>query len=142
VAILALVMMLAACGTTGANADPSTGRSNAPRPTCEPVMSPGHNEDRGCADPSPGRPASLGSITGTVRDPDGKPISGAQVSVSGLVHRLVPTLTNAEGAYFIPDVEAGVGSLTAGAPGYTAETRSVTVTSTGQVTVDFVLQPP
>ncbi len=80
----------------------------------------------------------VGSITGTVRDLGGAPISGATVSTSP-GNYMATTLAN--GTYTIPNVFTGTYTVTAQKPGYSTETvPAVQVVQNQAVVVDFALE--
>src|SRR5439155_957425 len=79
-----------------------------------------------------------GTITGTVTDAGtGAPIAGATVSYSG-----GSTTTDGSGAYTLANVAEGSYSVTAGATGYTSQSRTVTVGPGGTATQNFALTRP
>ncbi|MEU5563960.1 S8 family serine peptidase [Micromonospora musae] len=79
-----------------------------------------------------------GRLTGTVTDAEtGEPISGAEVRISGPIHRTVTT--GADGGY-AATLSAGEYEVTAGAYGYGDGTASVTVTADATATRDVRLQ--
>lgn len=80
-----------------------------------------------------------GSITGTVRKPNGDPIPGATVTTTPGGYS---DDTSSTGSYLIYAIPPGTYDVTASATGYSTETQhGVSVTAGDVVTVDFVLTP-
>lgn len=102
---------------------------------------------RGAATPFLLRPASqvaadipsqaTGTITGSVRGPNGQPISGATVNVEGTTRT---TQSDAQGRYTLTGVPTGSRTVRATYAGYTEARRTVTVAAQQSVTADLVLQ--
>ena len=82
--------------------------------------------------------AETGSISGTVKDENGGPISGATVTVVDTSHS---DTTGSDGTYTITDIPAGTYDVTASKTGYESDTMADVVVTAGQITsgVDFVL---
>jgi hypothetical protein len=81
---------------------------------------------------------TAGKIEGTVLDPNGQPVAGAQVF---LVGSSIATQTNAQGFYFINNVPAGTYAVRAQFIGMQpAEVRDVRIQGGQTVTVAFDLQ--
>jgi len=80
---------------------------------------------------------NLGSITGTLRDGQGRPITGAAVTI-GCTSPV--TVTTNEAGVFTADVEAGTWPVTVQADGYIADSRSVTLIANETVSVSFDLR--
>ena len=80
--------------------------------------------------------AQNGSISGTVKDANGNPLAGANVSVDGTS---IGAATVGSGAYLINGVSAGTYSVTASYIGYESGTLSVTVSDGATATLDFTL---
>jgi hypothetical protein len=84
---------------------------------------------------------SFGTVSGTVTDPEGRPILGAIVHTEPIGMQPVTgalITTGETGAYTAP-LENGLYELTARAEGYEAATTRVYVPSGGDVRIDFVL---
>ncbi len=80
--------------------------------------------------------ASLGEITGTVKDTEGEPISGATVSIES---EELTTKANSQGQYRL-GVGAGSYEVKVQAPGYTTQTEEVEVEELGQaVELNFTM---
>lgn len=87
----------------------------------------------------PATAVAQGTIQGSVVNATTmQPLSGAQVSVPGLN---VGTLTNAQGRFQLVNVPAGARAVRVNLIGYTQVERTVTVPSTGIVTLDVILEP-
>ena len=80
---------------------------------------------------------NLGSITGSLRDGQGRPIAGAAVTI-GCTSPV--TVTTNEAGVFTADVEAGTWPVSVQADGYLADTRSVTLIANETVSVSFDLR--
>jgi hypothetical protein len=81
---------------------------------------------------------TTGKIEGSVNDPSGQSVAGAQVLILGTS---LGATTNAAGYYFINNVPAGVYSLRAQFIGFSPnEVRNVRVPAEQTVTVNFDLQ--
>ena len=79
-----------------------------------------------------------GKVEGTVNDPNGQPVAGAQVLILGTS---LGATTNASGYYFLNNVPAGVYSLRAQFIGFSPnEVRNVRVLADQTVTVNFDIQ--
>jgi hypothetical protein len=86
---------------------------------------------------------SFGTVTGTVTDPDGRPILGAEVLTDPFGLQPVTGAligTTAAGVYNAP-LENGLWQLTVSAEGFQEARKQVYVPSGGEVRVDFVLRP-
>lgn len=82
---------------------------------------------------------ATGTVRGVVTDSsNGRPVAGAQVTVTGTPRGAV---TNDAGAYQISAVTAGTVTVRVQRIGYAAMTQTVTVTSGGTASADFVLRP-
>jgi Ca-activated chloride channel family protein len=77
-----------------------------------------------------------GRVEGRVRDENGRPILGAEVSVVGTA---LSAITDTAGAYRLPAVPAGLVTLRAARAGRRPAERSITVRAGATATVDFVL---
>src|SRR5262245_2364908 len=86
---------------------------------------------------SAGAQSTTGTVTGTVTGEAGQPLSGAQVSLVGTG---LGTLTNNNGRYTIVNVPAAQYRVRAQMIGHRLVEQSVTVTSGGTATQDFVLR--
>lgn len=84
-------------------------------------------------------PQLVGTVSGRVTDAlSGQPLSGVQVSVTGLT---LGATTSDAGSYVIVGVPAGSRRLTARRLGYAALARPATVADGGTTTLDFALTP-
>jgi hypothetical protein len=84
---------------------------------------------------------SVGTVSGTVADPEGRPIVGAVIHTEAIGMQPVTGAgigTGETGMYTAP-LENGLYELTASADGYGAVTKQVYVPSGGDVRIDFVL---
>ncbi len=82
---------------------------------------------------------TTGKIEGTVRDPAGAPIAGAQVVIPGTAF---VTFTNEHGYYFLNNVPAGVLTVRALYVGYApSEVQGARVFADQTLTVDHLLEP-
>jgi TonB-dependent starch-binding outer membrane protein SusC len=80
-----------------------------------------------------------GSVTGRVVDgATMRPLAGANVMLEGTTRGVV---TRPDGAFLLAAVPPGTHRVRASLVGYSAETREVTLTAGGSVTVQFALQP-
>jgi hypothetical protein len=84
-----------------------------------------------------------GTINGTVQDPSGALISGAQVTVKNVLTGAVTNLTTtSDGHYSAPFLPPGRYELTAVKQGFTTQTQSGLVLDTDAVaSVNFTLKP-
>jgi len=74
-------------------------------------------------------PAASGEILrGVVKDPTGRPLEGARVSID----RAAPLLTGADGAFAV-ETTAGMHALTVSFPRFQTETRSISTTELAEV---------
>lgn len=81
---------------------------------------------------------TTGKVEGTVSDPSGQPVAGAQVLVRGTA---LGAVTNSSGYYFINSVPAGVYTFMAVYIGFQPnEVRNVRVLADQTLTVEFSLQ--
>ncbi len=78
--------------------------------------------------------AEIGSASGTVRDANNIPISGATVSGGG-----TSTQTNNTGGYFLANIAAGTQQVTASKQGYIQQTKQVIVIKDSIVNLNFEL---
>jgi len=69
------------------------------------------------------------AIQGTVYDPQGRPVSGANVSLLSTMIAVGNTQTNAKGEYRFDGLLAGSFTLAANAPGFTAIVQQISVAS-------------
>src|ERR1700722_11915721 len=83
------------------------------------------------------------SINGTVTDPTGAVISGAQVSAKNIeTGQVTNVTTGSEGNYSLPFVSIGRYEIKASHPGFAAETQTgVTLSADQSASVNFTLQP-
>ena len=88
--------------------------------------------------------AERGSVNGSVADSEGRPIEGAQVSLSGEGARPVAVLTPADGTFRFPGVRPYAGyTITAEREGYRSiEYRGLRVESSRKRVVNFRLKRP
>ena len=80
--------------------------------------------------------AQTGTVTGTVQDSGGQPLTGAQVAVEGTT---IGVLSNESGRYLLNNVPVGDHDITVVLLGYASVTQSVTVEAGGTAVRDFVL---
>ena len=80
---------------------------------------------------------NLGSITGSIRDGQSRPISGASVTIGSTTP---VTVTTNESGVFTASVEAGTWPITAQADGFISDNRSVTFIPNAAVNVSFTLR--
>ena len=78
-----------------------------------------------------------GSVTGSLRDGEGRPIAGAAVTIGSPVP---VTVTTNEAGVFSADVEPGTWPITVQADGYIADSRSVSLFANETVNVSFDLR--
>jgi hypothetical protein len=90
-----------------------------------------------------GAPAGVGSITGTIKKPDGTPAAGIQVTAKSNGIVLGPVPTAPDGTFTIPGAAPGNYSIElAGVQGaHTPAAVAVTVAAGAPTVVDFALQP-
>jgi Carboxypeptidase regulatory-like domain/TonB dependent receptor len=83
-----------------------------------------------------------GSVSGVVTDPSGAGITGAKVTITNAAMGTQnSTVTTGAGAYTIPQLSAGVYSVTVVAPGFTKLVRNGITVSVGEVaSVDLKLE--
>jgi hypothetical protein len=75
-----------------------------------------------------------GSVSGIVTDPSGAGITGAKVTITNAgMGTQNSTVTTGAGTYTIPQVSAGVYSVTVVAPGFTTLVRNGITVSVGEV---------
>src|ERR1700755_2541361 len=75
-----------------------------------------------------------GSVSGIVTDPSGAGITGAKVTVTNAAMGTQnSTVTTGAGAYTIPQLSAGVYSVTVVAPGFSTLVRNGITVSVGEV---------
>lgn len=82
------------------------------------------------------RPPTI--VTGTVRDPDGRPVVGAEVFLGTAT---TPATTNAGGVYRITAPRGGAYWVAVRRIGYSPSRRSVTLRSHESHTLDLVMDP-
>jgi hypothetical protein len=82
--------------------------------------------------------AELGSLTGTVTDPQGTPLAGASVSVAGTG---LQTVTDANGNYAFTSLPAGQYPVTVAQAGYNSQTQTAVIAAGEQTVLDFTLLP-
>src|SRR4029077_4428051 len=89
-----------------------------------------------------GQMAGTGSVTGTVPDPSGEIVVGAQVTLADTSTNAQRTATSNEtGRYVFPNVPPGTYSLTATKEGFSvAKVSSLTVTVGTTLTVDVAME--
>ena len=81
---------------------------------------------------------TTGQISGTVAQPDGRPVSGASVSVAGTD---IGTLTDPDGRFNLSSVPAGQQTVQARMIGYSPASETVTVTAGQAVAATLVVEP-
>ncbi|WP_353265579.1 carboxypeptidase-like regulatory domain-containing protein [Gemmatimonas sp.] len=80
---------------------------------------------------------STGSVTGRVTDAEnGQPITAAQVTINGTT---LGRATGDDGRFTITSVPSGSQTITVRRIGYLQQTRSVVVSATAPVTINFAL---
>lgn len=79
-----------------------------------------------------------GRIVGTVTDPSGNPLPGANIT---LVGTRIGTLTGEDGRYAIQGLQPGTYTVRASLIGHTESQQQVSVTAGGTATANFQLQP-
>lgn len=82
---------------------------------------------------------TTGSVTGTVRSPEGMPIAGAAVRIHGPSN--AATQTDAKGAFAFSGLAPGLYTIDVSSPSYTAASTEVTVLAGAPVDASVVLQP-
>ncbi len=80
---------------------------------------------------------NLGSVTGSLRDGEGRPIAGATVTIGSTTP---VTVTTNEAGVFAADVEPGTWPITVQAEGYISDNRSVSLFANETVSVSFDLR--
>src|SRR6058998_3944863 len=81
--------------------------------------------------------AQSGTVSGTVTDSTGAPVSGAEVRVDGT---MIHGLTDGQGRFTLSGVPAGSQTIRALLLGYKSARRSVTVEAGATITVDIRLE--
>ena len=84
----------------------------------------------------PAHGQATGTIRGTVRSVDARPLTGAQVSLPGTGRG---TITNNAGEYMLVNVPTGDQAVRVDMIGFASEERSVNVTAGGTAVLDFEL---
>jgi len=86
-----------------------------------------------CADPACG-----GSISGTVRNQNAQPVSGADVSVKKDLTTIKSTTTSSQGTYTLSSINCGgTYNMVASHPDYVPNTQSIALSPTQQATLNF-----
>ncbi|MEN8207806.1 MAG: OmpA family protein [Candidatus Fermentibacteria bacterium] len=80
---------------------------------------------------------NLGSVTGSLRDGQGRPIAGATVTIGSTTP---VTVTTDEAGVFTADVEPGTWPISVQADGYISDSRSVSLFANETVNVSFDLR--
>jgi len=90
---------------------------------------------------APGQTPGTGAISGTVDDPSGRFVAGAEVqAVNEATHVSRLVMTNAEGVFRVPLLPPGDYSVTVRAPGFSDNiSRSITVTVSETVSLNVAL---
>lgn len=85
---------------------------------------------------------ATGTINGTVSDPSGAVIAGAEVSIKSLqTGQITHVIARTEGNYTVPFLPVGTYDITAAHPGFSPETRKGVVLTADQIaTVSFTLK--
>jgi hypothetical protein len=88
------------------------------------------------------RGAVTGSISGTIKDPNGDAIAGAMVTVTNTAQGIATkTTTDAKGAYTFPSLAVGSYDLLAGIAGFRPEKRTgLTIDANSALQIDLTLQ--
>src|SRR5260221_11498394 len=83
-----------------------------------------------------------GTVLGTVSDPSGGVISGAEITIKDIATGVVrQAASNSSGFYLIPNLPAGRYDLRISAPGFSVGTASgITLTVGAEQTLDIVLK--
>jgi len=85
--------------------------------------------------------AALGSIAGTVRDPQGAPVAGAAVRLAESSSEFrAETVSNAQGRYTFANLETGAYTLSVSLPGFKTTTQSITISAGQPVVADLRLE--
>jgi outer membrane receptor protein involved in Fe transport len=82
---------------------------------------------------------ATGGVTGTVRNPNGAPISGASVNIHG--PSSAHAVTDANGAFTVGGLAPGIYTINVSSPAYTPATADLTVLAGSPVDASVVLQP-
>src|ERR1700678_1982138 len=86
-----------------------------------------------CASPLCFAQLDRGSVSGIVTDPSGSRVVGARVTITNATMGTQnSTVTTGAGDYTIPDVPAGVYSVTVAAPGFSTLVRNGVTVSVGE----------
>ncbi len=80
---------------------------------------------------------NLSSVTGSIKDGEGRPVAGASITIGSTTP---VTVTTDETGVFRADVEAGTWPITVQADGYISDNRSVTLIANQTVNVSFNLR--
>src|SRR5438067_821008 len=86
-------------------------------------------------------PLSVTNISGHIMDLYGSPLSGAVIEVSTKQLKNLSAVADKDGGYVIHNVPEGTVSVTAVAPGFRPETRSLTVRRGETALFDLGLEP-
>lgn len=82
---------------------------------------------------------ATGTIHGTIRNTQGAPIAGAQIHIEG---RGVGTISGADGAYLLQNLQAGSHTVIVQFLGFATERRAgVTIAAGQRLSLDFTLRP-
>src|SRR6202041_3881746 len=80
------------------------------------------NPNTAATTPSPAKDQHTGSISGTVFDPDGRAVAGAQITLLYAMAALETRETNAQGQYRFDELRAGTYEIVGASPGFNAVT--------------------
>src|ERR1700727_3038550 len=76
------------------------------------------NPNTAATTPSPAKDQHTGSISGTVFDPDGRAVAGAQITLLYAMAALETRETNAQGQYRFDELRAGTYEIVGALPGF------------------------
>jgi outer membrane cobalamin receptor len=84
--------------------------------------------------------ASAATISGTVRDPEGRAVAGARVVVTGASPAVAEAITDSEGAFALDRLPAGSVTVRVLIDGFTADPQVIDVTDDSRHTLDITLR--
>src|ERR1700722_1222958 len=83
------------------------------------------NPNTAATTPSPAKDQHTGSISGTVFDPDGRAVAGAQITLLYAMAALETRETNAQGQYRFDELRAGTYEIVGASPGFNEVTGDI-----------------